>query len=338
MLERELKLYVPPASREALEAELRHAGARPIILRARYFDTLDQDLARAGIALRLRLEGDQWVQTVKAPGPDELTRLELNHPRTEPVLDISLYQDTALQPVFADLGNALLMRYETDITRLVLRQEGSEGAVEFAYDQGVIGSGQVQIQVCELELEQMGCSVDHLFQLGQHWLQRYQLVLDFRSKAERGGHLANMASHESQNAPQADIPAPPFPPQQAKSIALQAHMSLRQAYLQYANDCLNQIVRNAMPLAAAANTDEQTGLHAEYAQQMHAGMRRLRSGWKLYSKRTDIKLAELNAKLRPLLSLAYVDPAASHALAASVPFQSGLLEILQHLVEQAAQA
>lgn len=338
MLERELKLHVPPASRNALEAELHHAGARPITLRARYFDTPGQDLAQAGIALRLRLEGDQWVQTVKAPGPDELTRLEINRPRAEPVLDISLYQDTALQPVFAKLGKALTLRYETDITRLVLRQEGAGGAVEFAYDRGVIRSGQAQIQVSELELEQMGCSVDHLFELGLHWLERYQLVLDFRSKAERGGHLATMAQPASQNAPATSTPVPPFPARQAKAITLDAGMSLRLAYLQYANDCLNQIVRNAMPLAVAENTEIHAGLHAEYARQMQVGMRRLHACWKLYATYTDLKPAGLDARLEPFLDTAELDAQAGQALAASVPFQSCLLGILQHLVEQAAYA
>src|SRR5690606_6481450 len=86
MLERELKLHVPAANRNALENELRHAGAADLALRARYFDTPGRNLARAGIALRLRLEGDEWVQTAKTSGPDELTRMEFNHPRPGPEL------------------------------------------------------------------------------------------------------------------------------------------------------------------------------------------------------------------------------------------------------------
>ncbi|MCC2596940.1 CYTH domain-containing protein [Pusillimonas sp. MFBS29] len=331
MLERELKFFVPPAARQALEAELRQAGAQPLVLRARYFDTPDQALARAGVALRLRLEGEQWVQTVKAPGPDELSRTEINHPRAEPVLDISLYRDTALQSIFADLGQTLLMRYETDITRLVLRHEGGGGAVEFAYDQGCIRSGQATIEVCELELEQMGCSIAHLFELGRHWLERYGLVLDFRSKAERGGHLANIV-HQGNPT---DRSVPPFPPREPKAMVLRADMTLRQAYLEYANDCLNQIVRNAMPLAAE-HTDGQSALGAEYARQMHAGMQRLQSSWSLCLAHTDIDPMGLDARLEALSGA--TDPQATQALAASVPFQGCLLGILQHLVEQAALA
>src|SRR3546814_9023816 len=130
MHERELYLYVPPASRAALEAELRNAGASTITLRARYFDTPDKQLAQAGMALRLRLEGSQWVQTIKAPGPDELTRIEINHPRIEPELDLSAYQNTTLESFFSGLSQPLLLRYENHIERLVLRQDSPAGAVE----------------------------------------------------------------------------------------------------------------------------------------------------------------------------------------------------------------
>src|SRR3546814_16680537 len=65
MLERELKLYVPEASRIGLKKALTQLGATELALNARYFDTENRDLAKAGIALRLRQEGDQWVQTVK---------------------------------------------------------------------------------------------------------------------------------------------------------------------------------------------------------------------------------------------------------------------------------
>src|SRR3546814_12773533 len=73
MLERELKLDVPEASRIGLKKALTQLGATELALNARYFDTENRDLAKAGIALRLRQEGDQWVQTVKAPGPAELS-------------------------------------------------------------------------------------------------------------------------------------------------------------------------------------------------------------------------------------------------------------------------
>ncbi|NYT83987.1 inorganic triphosphatase [Pollutimonas harenae] len=337
MLERELKLYVPPVGRAALEAELRNAGASTITLRARYFDTQDKQLAQAGMALRLRLEGDRWVQTIKAPGPDELTRIEINHPRTEPELDLSAYRNTALEPFFSELKQPLLLRYETDIQRLVLRQDESDCAVELAYDQGLIRSGSHELAVCELELEQIKGSADHLFALGRNWLARYQLMLDFRSKAERGSQLSRFAYPTDQHS-DAMRPAEParlFPPQPAKNITLTADMSLQQAYQLYINECLNQVVRNAMPLAASEDTQASADLRAAYAQHMRAGIRRLLSCHRLYTKRFHTPQTEPYIELRQYLAPCYRAEPAARALAASVPFQSCLLSVLEQLIAPA---
>ncbi|MGB6103750.1 MAG: CYTH and CHAD domain-containing protein [Pusillimonas sp.] len=376
MLERELKLHVPAASAAAIENELRRAGATHIALRARYFDTQDKDLARAGVALRVRLEGGQWVQTAKGPGPDELTRIEINHPRARPELDISLYTGTVLEPLFLRLGKPLMARYETCIDRLVLRQAGSCGVVELALDQGTIRAGQLELPVCELELEQIDGDTDHLFTLGQRWLTRHSLILDFRSKAERGSLLGDLAP-ANQSASGPDQPPrqansdfrPLFAPQHARPVTLKAGMSLRQAYLQCANECLNQIVRNAALLATMQNPGADVDLRIEYVHQLRVGIRRLRSCWTLFSKWMNIDLTEFGAQLRPyftllghvrnndvihstpvpglseagmpeLAQMAIASAGApgaqdALALAASAPFQSTLLELLKHLVQQA---
>ena len=61
-----------------MHAEPSRGGGKPgeILLAARYLETADGDLARARVALRLRLEGDAWVQTLKAEGRVALQRLE----------------------------------------------------------------------------------------------------------------------------------------------------------------------------------------------------------------------------------------------------------------------
>ena len=68
MPEQELKLHVPQDSRPGLEKALLRGAVKKVSLNALYFDTPSRDLVRAKIALRLRLEGDQWVQTLKMPG------------------------------------------------------------------------------------------------------------------------------------------------------------------------------------------------------------------------------------------------------------------------------
>ena len=69
MPEQELKLHVPAASRQAVQREIKQREATRIRLHAMYFDTPERELARARIAIRLRLEGRDWVQTLKMPAP-----------------------------------------------------------------------------------------------------------------------------------------------------------------------------------------------------------------------------------------------------------------------------
>lgn len=270
MLERELKLHVPGPSREPLGNALRHMGARDQRLRARYFDTQDRDLARAGVALRLRLEGDQWVQTIKAPGPDELSRIELNHPRPSAELDLTLYKDSIVEPILAGLQHALKIRYETDVNRLTLLQETSQGVVELACDRGVVRSGKVTFEIWELELELVSGHTDAVFTLGRQWLEQYGLILDLRSKAERGDQLARGIT----------MPAP----RRASKVRLEASMTIRQAYALCLGECVSQIIRNATSLAGVDTTDADTHAKFEYAQYLRVGMRRLRSCLKFYGK------------------------------------------------------
>ena len=334
MLERELKLYVPPSGRPDLEAELRQAGAQTITLRARYYDTQDEQLARAGIALRLRLEGDQWVQTIKAPGPDELTRLELNHPCRTPELNLSVYEGTAVAERVAGLNQPLLMQYETDIERLVWQDKHPEGVIEFAYDQGVIRSGQHELKVCELELEQVSGSLERLFALGQNYQERYGLILDFRSKSERGNLLSHLA-WSATPATQASTTQTTlsFAPRPAQNVTLTPDMSLQQAYARHASECLNQIVRNAMPLATADTAQTQARVQAEYTRHMRTGIQNMLTAWKLYSSHVQVDPASAYSNLEQYVAPDIQNADHARALAASTAFQACLLAILKHLLE-----
>ena len=77
-MEIEFKFCIPPERLAAVQAAVRRGRCVAIRMEARYFDTLDGALASRGIAFRLRREGDQWVQTVKALGNGPLDRQEHN--------------------------------------------------------------------------------------------------------------------------------------------------------------------------------------------------------------------------------------------------------------------
>ena len=73
----ELKLVFPAEKLPAIEKFLiGKGGLKRQRLQAAYIDTPDFRLARAGIALRLRKEGRQWVQTLKTGTSSSFNRLE----------------------------------------------------------------------------------------------------------------------------------------------------------------------------------------------------------------------------------------------------------------------
>ncbi|NYT79980.1 CYTH and CHAD domain-containing protein [Alcaligenaceae bacterium] len=290
MIERELKLHVPNGSREALEVELLRSGGSVIPLRARYFDTDDRQLARADIALRLRLEGKQWVQTIKAPGPDELSRLEFNHPRPGPELDLSVYRGTGLESTLRELGPSLRMRYETDVKRIALRMDTGSGVVELACDNGLIKADGLELPVHELELEQISGEAKNIFVLGQYWLEKYGLILDLRSKAERGDALARIAMERKagKRPGTGKLTAPEarqlLKPRRAEHPRLDGAPAMAAIYRQSASECLSQIIRNACFLAGVDKHAGTSVLTIDYVHQLRVGIRRLRSCRRLFGK------------------------------------------------------
>ncbi|MBC8058121.1 MAG: CYTH domain-containing protein, partial [Rhizobiales bacterium] len=81
MKEIELKFQVPAGQRMAVEAAVAGRAPKPRMrLQAAYHDTPERTLAEAGLALRMRREGRQLVQTLKGAGDDGMTRAEHNVP------------------------------------------------------------------------------------------------------------------------------------------------------------------------------------------------------------------------------------------------------------------
>ena len=292
MMERELKLHVPAAAQAAVEQDLRGCGAHGQVLRALYFDTPGRELARARVALRVRQEDGQWVQTLKMPGGDALSRIELNHPRAEPVPDLSLYEDPRLCKLFAGLREPLALRYETYVERLLLLLRGRGSRVEVAYDRGVVSAAGRELPISEIEFELCQGSMAAVFVLGKAWTRRYGLVLDVRSKAERGDILAGAmppavdAGHTdpAEEHPMAAQACEAWaPPRKAAQAALDSDMDLGQAASACAAECLDQVVRNATFAAGVDTGMAEPALRAEYVHQLRVGIRRLRSCHKLFA-------------------------------------------------------
>lgn len=220
MQEIELKFQIPAASLAAVRAELARLNQgldNDLRLRAAYFDTPDRLLGAARMALRVRQEGGEWVQTLKAGGSNTMMRLEANCPAQAPVngepimADLSRHLGTpaqeALERVLKWSPQAdpqgrqcgLVQLYGTDIMRTraqVTTGQGTafEGVLELALDLGQINAGSLSEAVRELEIELVSGHPMAVINAGRDWVRRHGLWLDTQTKAHRGDRLSRIAA------------------------------------------------------------------------------------------------------------------------------------------------
>ncbi|WP_374438578.1 CHAD domain-containing protein [Inhella sp.] len=265
MNEIELRFHVPAdqllAVRRWLDAR---RPAERLPLAAIYFDTAERSLARAGIGLRLRQEGPQWVQTCKGPAEDGITRLEHNAAAgtTEPQLDLSRHAGHPLGERLAALGRLDLRPvFETRIERAQRASRVPGAQLELALDVGELRAGEARLPVHELELELAGGDVNALLAYAHGLVTRLPLSLDLRSKAERGESLARGLRQS--------------PPRKAKPLALRKDMTAAAALRAVLLSAFDQVAANASQIGSGDWTDEH--LH-----QLRVGLRRLKSGLRLF--------------------------------------------------------
>lgn len=256
--ETELKFRIPPARLAALRRAVTTRSAQVMPLAAAYVDTHGEHLARARCALRLRREGDAWVQTLKAEGASALQRLEHNvtlAATDAPALDVARHAGTPAGDRLRDLlaaagpGQPLVERYATRVQRThrLLRSGGA--VIELALDEGEVRAGDRRTPLCEIEFELVSGPPAALLALAARWAVRHGLVLDMRSKSELGHTLA------------AGLPGSAPTPAQRLRPAADAATLLAQA--------LRPVLANAGQIAAGWSTPD-------HQLQLGAGLRRLR--------------------------------------------------------------
>ena len=264
MTEIELKFQVPAARRQALGKAVATATATRISLRARYFDTADRRLGRAGLALRVRKEGRRWVQTLKGAGDGIWQRLEHEvplrvAPGVLPLADPALHDGTeAGEALRQALGDGELQAiYGTEVTRTqrLLRAPGC--VIELALDQGALTADERRWPLCELEFELKGGDAAALVAVAARWVQRFGLTLDTRTKAERGDRLARDQRLGA--------------PVKAQALVLPADIDCDSALRRVVGNCLQQVLGNASDLAHEQRTEP------EHLHQLRVGLRRLRT-------------------------------------------------------------
>ncbi len=279
--ELELKLHVPTHALPSLRAALRAHGAKAQRLRAHYFDTPDAALARARVALRLRLEGRHWIQTVKAEGQGVAHRLEHSVRVTGvtgrvPTIDASRHAGSEAGALLtaslrATPRAALVERHATDVQRLACRIGDARGTViEAALDIGEVTAGARSLPVAEAELEHKGGPTAGVFDLAIAWIRHGGLWLNASTKAELGERLLRSE--------------PAARPVHARAPHLSSGADGAAVMRSVLQSALSQVIANA---GTVADGDDE----AEVIHQLRVGLRRLRAVLR--------ELAELAPSIRP---------------------------------------
>lgn len=304
MQEIELKFQIPEGALKAIRAEFTRLNAgqnTDLRLRASYFDTPERHLAAARMALRVRQEGPDWVQTLKAGGSNTMMRLEDNQPAQAPAhgqpirADLGRHAGTPAQEALERVLNwsmaqdpqgrhtGLVELYGTDITRtraLVTIGAGTlfEGVVELALDLGQIHSGPLSVPVRELEIESVSGHPMAVILAGRDWVARHGLWLDTQTKAHRGDRLAREAAalqvpgdaHSGAAKPQAHITP-------ARPAKVKLDSTMEQAWRAGVETCLEHITGNLSELGNAPASTR------EAAYELRLGLRRLRTLGRLWA-------------------------------------------------------
>lgn len=267
-METELKLKIAALDvarmrEHPLLVKLPEADRREHELTDTYYDTPALDLWRAGLTLRVRRDGDAWIQTVKTastgsptlhergewesrlegaqPDPAELAR-QVKPQRLRDVL-ASPAITGQLQPVF------------TSTTHRTTWDIGLPGGqlVECALDSGSIDANGRSVDVGELELELKRGNPTRLFELALALHQDIPLEVANDSKAARGYALLQDAA-----------PAPV----KAAKVRLTRKMRMEDALQCIGLNCMAQIESNVPGVLVQS---------VESLHQMRVGLRRLRA-------------------------------------------------------------
>lgn len=283
----ELKLALAEADQARLRRHplLRAAGApHAAQLDNIYYDTPDLALHRRGIALRLRRQGRQWLQTVKLAGESAgglSTRPEWELPYGGhfdfSTIDHEATSDWLQRP---KLLGRLTPVFETRFRRLAWHLPAAQGYVELTLDRGWIIAGGRREAISEIEMElKDGADVAALFAHARQLAERLPVAPAQLSKAERGYRMHLGIA-----------PAPV----KAAALALDPQLPVDAAFRHIALSCLSHLQYNHE--GAVVSSDP------EYIHQMRVATRRLRAALRLFQPVTGAAPGlTLHAPLRDLM-------------------------------------
>jgi inorganic triphosphatase YgiF len=270
-VETELKLLLPPeriAGLGRVPAVAAATRGRPVSRRVHtvYYDTPERDLARHGMALRLRRAGARWIQTLKTEGRVRGGLHERGEHDAPAAAQLLNFVALAASPAAELLGDPRVRArlqpvFVTDFRRTSRMVDIGAGALaELCADHGSIVAGSRHAPISEIELELRQGDPARLFAWTRTLLQDLPLRLCNRSKAERGFALLDPRQEEA--------------PVRAASPALRPEMDPGAAFDAIVSSCLAQLQANEQGVLAS---DE-----VEYVHQARVALRRLRSAFSLF--------------------------------------------------------
>ena len=173
------------------------AAGEPVTrtLRSIYFDTPDHRLRALGISLRLRSDGESWLQTVKVgtavhDGASNPIETEAAVERPEPDLGLIGNRKVRRKVEKAVERSILEPVFETVVKRTTRQLHSGDGELELALDEGTVRAGSAEDALCEAELELKSGAPECLLQTAARLFGAEPVRLAESSKAERGYSLA----------------------------------------------------------------------------------------------------------------------------------------------------
>ena len=269
----ELKLHVAPSdlarlARHPALVGLQQGTAASTRLYTVYFDTPDLRLASFGVALRVRRQGAQYIQTVKTLGGGNsgdaaavAVRREWDWPITGEDPDISLLTlDGIRDLVPQDALPEIRPLFTTDFQRttLMLRPDPLT-AIEVALDTGEIRAGTTYRPISEIELELKAGPVTALFDLARELQQIVPMRISADNKALAGFALVTGRLPE---------------PAKASPLGLTPAATVADGFRHIVRNCMSHVLANEACVLAGGNDE---GIH-----QMRVALRRLRSAFGLF--------------------------------------------------------
>jgi len=269
-MQRELEIKVELSNSEVkrLGGELRYdelamGSAATKKLRTVYFDTPGHNLQAAGFSLRIRRQGDRWLQTIKvaqhaADGVSDL--IELEGPVDTGGPDLAKITDKKIKRVVkkAVQGTSLHPVFETVIQRTTRETKAQSSKMEPAAEAGAVRAGETSSALGGIEITlKAGSAEDLLLAVEKLLGEGQELKLAGHIKTERGNRVPVGKRGAS------------VEPEKARLARIARKDTCAEAFSAILASATRQIRVNRQ---AVFQTDDPEGAH-----QMRIGLRRLRS-------------------------------------------------------------